>query len=236
MKGKALFAKPSDGVDTNNGPLHQLPHTQHQDPTNKDHKPGKRKPKRSIPKDPLGSREPATKCRKLMEPLLPLTQGIIPVMTLEVKTANEGITVPERQNANNAIQPLERRFKWLQKTGQIGRMENRVLFYSAIHDTRNLWFNIRFYVLKDGKPKWYTEPIKSVDFSIEQEHGFLKARQFALNLCDYLPTTVYQEILAELAEAFKVGFRQYRWMITQPNIYSHIIQSPVLINEADFVN
>ena len=55
---------------------------------------------------------------------------------------------------------------------------------------------------------WCFEPVSVVDFSVSREDGFIKARQYALNLCDYLVDRIYQELLLDMREASRKGYHE----------------------------
>ena len=116
-----------------------------------------------------------------------------PRLTLEVKTALQGMKVAKRQNANNMIQLLEADYALL-KTNQMHElMERRIRFISTAHDTNMQIYDAWFYVFdSDGNPKWCSSYLDSVVFSNPRGNGFQTARRYNLNYCEYISDTVFQ--------------------------------------------
>lgn len=134
--------------------------------------------------------------------------GLAPVMTWEVKTSKEGTLVPERQNAKSAMHALEQRFLLIKMIDVVAEREGKILFWSIVQDTKTLRIYCWFYKLRNDIPMWCFEPISTADFSVSRDNGFVKARQYALNLCDHLVDRVYQELLSDVREASRRRFRE----------------------------
>ena len=155
--------------------------------------------------------------------------GFAPGLTCEVKTALQGSKIADRQNANNMILTLEADFELQQRLGQDQVMERTIRSITTAHDTRNQWYEGWFYILENGKPKWCSQRLKSVNLELRKENGFEIARQYNLNLCEHLSSEVLPQLLKNLAEDSIRGSSHIGGVMTQP----HITLEPGLSTPAD---
>ena len=125
-----------------------------------------------------------------------------PALTIEFKSAMNSIGVANRQNANNMIPLLEADYALQKTNGTDKKMERRIRFLSAAHDTAMQRYDAWFYVLKnDNTPKWCSVPLISVSFDNPDDDGFQTARRCNLNYCEYISDSVFRELRAALAGA-----------------------------------
>lgn len=133
----------------------------------------------------------------------PYTNGssFAPALTLEFKTALQGMKVASRQNANNMIPLLETDYTLQKTNGTEKQMERRIRFVSTAHDTTMQRYDAWFYVFKGDSiiPKWCSFQLQKVDFEDPDGDGFQTARRCNLNYCEYISDTVFKELRNTLA-------------------------------------
>lgn len=154
--------------------------------------------------------------------------GIFPVVLLEVKTAMQGSQVADRQNANNAVPVLIRDFILQQRLGRDLELQQKIRLLTVAHDTRSMWIKGWFYVLQQGgKPKWKSQLIKHVPFTLSTDKGFETARKCMLNLMEHVSDEGLRQLLADSAKALegKLGnivFDPREWSVSQTEpVHAH---------------
>lgn len=147
--------------------------------------------------------------------------GIFPIVLLEVKTALQGSQIADRQNANNAVPVLIRDFIMQRRLGRHVDLERKIRLLAVAHDTRSMWIKGWFYVLQQGgKPKWKSQLIKHVPFTMSIDKGFETARRSMLNLMEHASDEGLRELLADSGKALDDGlcsivFEPREWSIFQ---------------------
>ncbi|KAL8680959.1 MAG: hypothetical protein Q9186_002859 [Xanthomendoza sp. 1 TL-2023] len=128
-----------------------------------------------------------------------LATSYAPFFTLEIKTI-EQMGIAEKQNANNMIPLLQRDFTLQKANNTHKEYERKVRCVSSTHDTAIQRFHAWFYVIEaGGNPKWCCTELDTVTFTNPHSNGFQTARQYNLNLCEYISDTMFKQLRNTLA-------------------------------------
>lgn len=103
----------------------------------------------------------------------------------EVKTAFQGSSIADRQNANNMVPVLIRNYLLQKSLGREQKLERNIRFLAMAHDTNSMWIRGWFYILwEDGRSKWSSTLIKQVPFAMRTENEYQIAPKYCLNWMD----------------------------------------------------
>lgn len=136
----------------------------------------------------------ASELDKLKSPYISAS-SIAPSLTLEILGMDQAWGAAANKTANNMIHLLMRDYALQHARGTHKQMERRIRFVSTIHDTDMQEYQAWFYIIdSEGNPKWCSYVFENVYYGFPGNGGFQKARQYNLNLCEYISDTVFREL------------------------------------------